>query len=95
MTAEPHGGGEVDCFVALNELDRFLDGEIPAARIEEIREHIAACYPCEERVAFERQLRELIRERSAENAPPSLVRRVRACLAEVRDEGAAGEQPGH
>lgn len=87
MTAECAGTGEVDCAAALAELEGFLDGEIPADRIEEIRGHIAACYPCAERTDFERQLRALVRQGCAERAPASLVERVRACIAQTRTEG--------
>lgn len=87
MTADCAGMDDVSCAEALAELERFLDGEIPAERIEELRGHIAACYPCAERADFERQLRQLVRQRCAERAPGSLVARVRACIAEVRSDG--------
>ena len=91
MTAHsPHGDdrshcpdGGVDCGDALDELQRYLDGELPEADLATIRQHLAACYPCADRATFEEQLRALVRERCAESAPPQLIERIRVRLDEV------------
>jgi mycothiol system anti-sigma-R factor len=71
------------CQEALHDLERYLDGELPDADLSQIREHLAACYPCADRATFEEQLRALIRERCAEKAPAGLTERIRAQLGQV------------
>lgn len=71
------------CEEALHDLERYLDGELPDADLSQIREHLAACYPCADRATFEEQLRALIRERCAEKAPPELMDRIRTQLDQV------------
>lgn len=84
---EPHGedrpfcsDSSFDCSEALNELQLYLDGELPDGDLSTIRAHLAACYPCADRATFEEQLRALVRERCAEAAPPDLVDQIRARL---------------
>ena len=76
---------DVDCGRALAELERYLDGELPRSKLDTVRDHLAACYPCADRASFEEQLRAIVRERCAEAAPSSLVDRIRLRLDE--DEG--------
>lgn len=73
-------GGDVDCGRALDELERYLDGELPASELDTVREHLAACYPCADRATFQEQLRAIVRDRCAESAPPTLVDRIRSRL---------------
>ena len=80
----PHcSDGGVDCQGALDDLQRYLDGELPDADLDTIRHHLAACYPCADRATFEEQLRALVRDRCAESAPPELVDQIRSRLDEV------------
>lgn len=83
MTGSADAGNcaDVDCGEVLVELQRFVDGEIGPERVESMREHLAACYPCADRAEFERQFRALVRARcGGETAPPNLLDRIRACL---------------
>jgi anti-sigma factor (TIGR02949 family) len=80
--SEPSCGEE--CSDALERLEAFLDGELPNTDVEELRDHLTACYPCTERASFEEQLRTIVRQGCAEEAPPRLVGRIRAVL----DDGA-------
>lgn len=68
------------CVEALERLEAFLDGELPAARVEDLAEHLRACDPCADRVSFEEQLRSLVRRRCVDHAPRDLVDRVRVRL---------------
>lgn len=68
------------CEQALEDLERFLDGELPATEVERISEHLAACYPCTDRATFEEQLRAVVRRGCADSAPPELVARIRTAL---------------
>lgn len=83
---EPSCGEE--CADALERLEAFLDGELPGTDVEDLREHLTACYPCTERASFEEQLRAIVREGCIEQAPPQLVGRIQAVL----DDG--GARPG-
>lgn len=69
--------GEVNCPEALRSLASYLDGELEDEQIREIAGHLAHCYPCGDRVEFERHLREVVRVHAAEVAPSSLLEKVR------------------
>lgn len=78
-----------DCDEALAELERFLDGELPATEVGRVSEHLAACYPCTDRATFEEQLRAVVRRGCVDAAPPDLVARIRSVLAEPTPAGEA------
>jgi anti-sigma factor (TIGR02949 family) len=69
-----------DCQEAIEELERFLDGELPEGEVERVSAHLAACYPCTDRASFEEQLRALLRRGCTDAAPADLVERIRAGL---------------
>jgi len=69
-----------NCAKALEDLERYLDGELPDTDLDQIRTHLADCYPCTDRVTFEEQLRALVRERCAERAPATLIEQIRERL---------------
>ncbi len=73
--------GADGCLQALADLESYLDGELPDARLASIRQHIEACFPCTGRATFEEQLRALVRDGCAESAPSSLITRIEAILA--------------
>lgn len=76
-----------ECREALEQLELLLDGELPEDRVEQVREHLTACYPCTDRATFEEQLRAIVRRDCVEHAPDSLVSRIQDRLA----HGAFGE----
>jgi anti-sigma factor (TIGR02949 family) len=57
---EVHATCGEDCDEALSELERYLDGELPASQGERVQRHLTACYPCTERASFEEQLRAIV-----------------------------------
>jgi anti-sigma factor (TIGR02949 family) len=69
-----------DCQDALIKLESFLDGELPDVTVGEISQHLADCYPCADRADFESQLRALVKRGCAEQAPESLLERIRLHL---------------
>jgi mycothiol system anti-sigma-R factor len=79
VSARPDCSAE--CREALQQLERFLDGELPDERIHEVKEHLTACYPCTDRATFEEQLRAIVRRECVEHAPPRLVESIRARLS--------------
>lgn len=80
MSTEPDCGTE--CREALEQLELLLDGELPTHRVEQVREHLTACYPCTERASFEEQLRAIVRDGCIEHAPATLVERIQVRLSE-------------
>jgi mycothiol system anti-sigma-R factor len=83
----PHGGAHAHrCGDLAERIERYLDGELDATGIAELRAHMADCFPCTEEVGVREQIRALVRQQCAELAPVDLVARVRARLATVADE---------
>jgi mycothiol system anti-sigma-R factor len=79
VSARPDCSAE--CQEALQQLERFLDGELPEERVHEVKEHLTACYPCTDRATFEEQLRAIVRRECVEHAPPQLMESIRARLS--------------
>lgn len=71
------------CREVLQQLERYLDGELPDGRISQLRQHLSDCYPCANRASFEEQVRALVRECCAEQAPRHLLERIRERLDRV------------
>ena len=82
--ANPDCGAE--CQEALDQLERYLDGELPDTTLEDVKQHLTACYPCTDRASFEEQLRAIVRRDCVESAPPGLVGRIREHLAAIETE---------
>lgn len=72
--------GEVDCAALFEQLDLLLDGELPPHELDQLEVHLAHCLPCAGRRDFEAQLRNVVRERCADQAPSELVARIREAL---------------
>jgi mycothiol system anti-sigma-R factor len=64
------------CDDILNELYRFLDGEIDAGERSVIESHLRDCAPCLEAFDFETELRRVIASRCAERMPDDLKARI-------------------
>jgi mycothiol system anti-sigma-R factor len=79
VNSRPDCGAE--CQEALEQLERFLDGELPAERVGQVKQHLTDCYPCTDRATFEEQLRAIVRRECVEHAPPQLLDRIRASLS--------------
>jgi len=77
------GGG---CDEALERLEAYLDGELPDTDVADIASHLSDCYPCTDRATFEEQLRAIVRRDCVEQAPASLLNRIRA---ELEDSAAS------
>jgi mycothiol system anti-sigma-R factor len=78
VSPDPDCGAE--CQEALHQLERYLDGELPGERIDDVRGHLTDCYPCTDRATFEEQLRAIVRRDCVEHAPPQLLDRIRESL---------------
>ena len=64
----------------------YLDGMLSDTEVEEARQHLEACPPCEKRFRFEEKLRHFVRVAVDEPMPPGLRER----LAGLRSTPPAG-----
>ncbi|HKJ56649.1 MAG TPA: mycothiol system anti-sigma-R factor [Nitriliruptoraceae bacterium] len=89
MTTDSNcAGTEGDCQEALDQLELYLDGELPGADLGRIRDHLSACYPCADRATFEGQLRALVKDHCAEASPPELREAILRRLDGMSTQGA-------
>jgi mycothiol system anti-sigma-R factor len=72
-----------NCEEALERLEAYLDGELPGTDVQDIADHLSACYPCTDRTTFEEQLRSIVRRDCVDNAPASLIDRIRTHLTDL------------
>lgn len=72
--------GPVDCDELFDKLDLLMDRELPQHELDRLETHLARCLPCAGRRDFESQLRAVIRDRCADQAPAELVERIRERL---------------
>lgn len=74
---------ELDCEQVLQEVWRYLDGEMDEARYREIQAHVADCAGCGPRFEFQHRLLALIQEKCQEGPiPASLKERLFKLLEE-------------
>ena len=59
-----------ECQQALQDLERFLDGEIEEPRRGMLDAHLHGCPPCMQRADFKRHVRDLIASRCGSDAVP-------------------------
>jgi anti-sigma factor (TIGR02949 family) len=55
----------------LEELERFVDGELPADKFADLAAHIHECPPCLQRADFQAKLKEILRKKCSTTAPPA------------------------
>jgi Putative zinc-finger len=86
----------VDCDTYIkNYLSAHVDGELSAAELREVEEHLAGCVNCRARFAEERAVKALLRERAAMRRTPSMVRgSILAALDAVDSSDAASAARG-
>jgi mycothiol system anti-sigma-R factor len=72
-----------DCQETLDELERFLDKELPSARVQEILGHIKGCTDCQGAYEFHADLKRVINTKAAENQlPEGLMDKIRGCFGD-------------
>jgi len=65
----------VDCDTYIEKyLSAHVDGELSAAELREVEQHLAGCVNCRARFAEERAVKALLRERAAMRRTPAMVR---------------------
>lgn len=74
-----------DCRDVIQQLWEYLDGELPAAEAQEIREHLAECEVCHPQYTFQlRLLNALVRAHAEREVPrPEFVQRLRETLGSI------------
>ena len=72
------GAQDCSCAEARAHLEAFLDRECTADLAERLAQHVATCSHCSRLADAETHLREILRSRCAEQAPPELRARVQA-----------------
>jgi mycothiol system anti-sigma-R factor len=65
-----------ECTEILREIERFLDDEVEPSVRARVEAHLGDCSPCTDRADFQRHLKELVRQRCAEEVPASLLERI-------------------
>ena len=78
------GTRDCSCAEARAHLEAFLDRECTADLTERLAQHVAACSHCSRLADAETHLREILRSRCAEQAPPELRARVLGRLSTLR-----------
>jgi mycothiol system anti-sigma-R factor len=75
-----------DCNETLQELEAFLDGELPGDALVEIRAHLGHCPECHEAFDFHAELKAVISAKChTDDLPPGLLARIERCLQEDLD----------
>lgn len=72
--------GNISCEEVIEQLFRYLDGEVDDIVDERIQAHMARCRDCFSRAEFERRLRERVREANESPAPERVRHRIRQVL---------------
>ena len=78
------GTRDCSCAEARAHLEAFLDRECTADLTERLAQHVATCLHCSRIADAETHLREILRSRCAEQAPPELRARVLGRLSTLR-----------
>ena len=78
------GSQDCSCAEARAHLEAFLDRECTADLAERLAQHVASCSHCSRLADAETHLREILRSRCAEQAPPELRARVLGRLSTLR-----------
>jgi mycothiol system anti-sigma-R factor len=77
-----------DCRETLEELERFLDGELVPQQREHVLAHLEKCIECYHAYDLQAELKQVIAVKCAnEPLPPGLIERIKQSLLDVRTEG--------
>lgn len=72
-----------DCQETLQELERFLDSELPPGRSEKILSHLKVCSDCQGAFEFHAELRIAIRTKAtSDELPEGFLDRLKSCFGD-------------
>ena len=85
-----------DCNETLEELHRYLDQELPSARVNDILAHLKSCTDCQGTFEFHAEYRRVIREKALrEEISPDFEQRLKSCFGDdVMGRGDGTSVPG-
>ena len=70
------------CTDATEQVYLYLDNEMSRFRLWRVKRHLKKCPPCHSKFDFEAELKQVVRQKSQDPAPPELIGRLRAFLEE-------------
>ncbi len=76
------GAPDSSCDEVLREVATYLDGELTDAEAGKVVEHLGDCPPCKDRADLEACVKDLLRSRCADSAPPALIARLEAFIGQ-------------
>lgn len=80
-----------DCSATLQELQLFLDGELPDGARSHVLAHIEACLECYQAFDFQAELKQIIATKCRNDPMPGdLMGRIRQCLDDDAVDGTPG-----
>lgn len=72
------------CRETLDEIERFLDGELDVTLRMRVVHHLSGCNPCMQRTEFRRHLKLMVSEKCAQHeAPAGLSDRIRELIRDL------------
>jgi anti-sigma factor (TIGR02949 family) len=75
---------EISCADALDFLEPYLDGDLPAGQADRLREHLGSCAACAAELALAERIQRELRSLPQPDCPPEVIERVvRAGRGEV------------
>lgn len=86
--AAPASGSMLDCESVMRQLWDYLDGELTAERMEQIRGHVDLCRRCYPQYEFERSFLDMLATRRRMHSNPERLRS--QLLAALRERGLSG-----
>ena len=76
MTNDPCSANDIDCQAAVEELYRYLDGELTDANRASIQVHLDACGHCLDAFEFHHELKMVVSQKCRSELPTGLRDRV-------------------
>jgi mycothiol system anti-sigma-R factor len=74
----------VECEETLQQIERFLDGEVDPAIRTTVELHLTSCHPCMDHAEFRRSLKIMISTKCAgEDVPAHLGERIRGLIRDL------------
>ncbi len=83
--SQPPGG--IDCASVVAQLYEYIDAELDAEAVQQIREHLEVCKRCYPRYDFERAFLRFLSEQGRIGAPPELRRKIFQAILEEESRG--------
>ena len=76
-----------DCKGTLEELNRFLDQELPQSLKDEVMGHLTGCSDCQQTFDFHGELKRVVREKAQRDEMPSgLMDKILGCFGDDWDK---------